>query len=167
MQDVSQDIALFNVNGALAQELSMRERVLRLEDELRKYPQLEWQLTHHFSPGIYARELFIPKGAFLVGKIHLHAHLNFLVKGDISVLTEHGVKRLTAPCSICSQPGIKRAGYAHEDTIWITVHANPDNERDLEKLEERYIAPSFETLDESLRIEADEIMKISSSEKVG
>ena len=125
----------------------MRARVQRLEDELRKYPQLEEHVTHHFSPGLYARELFIPKGAILTGKIHRMAHLNVMPVGDLSVLTEHGVKRLTGPCVIQSAAGIKRAGCAHEDTIWITIHSNPDDERDLQKLEARYIAPDFDALE--------------------
>lgn len=139
-------VALFSEGTVSRSE--MRARVMRLEEELRKYPQLEEQLTHHFSPGIYARELFIPKGTILVGKIHRHAHLNVMTKGDISVLTEHGVKRLSTPCVIHSEAGIKRAGYAHEDTIWITVHSNPNDERDLDQLEAKFIAPSFEDLGE-------------------
>lgn len=133
---------------------TMRERVLRLEAELRKYPQAEEHVTHHFSPGVYVRELFIPKGAILTGKIHRHAHLNIVPCGDISVLTEHGIRRVTGPCTLMSSPGIKRAGHAHEDTIWMTVHANPDDETDLVKLEERFIVPSFEAL-EGITVEAD------------
>jgi hypothetical protein len=134
----------------------MRARVMRLEDALRQLPQLEEQVTHHFSPGVYVRELFIPKGAILTGKIHRHAHLNIVPRGDISVLTEHGIKRVTGPCTLMSSPGIKRAGYAHEDTIWMTVHANPDDERDLAKLEARFIAPSFDAL-EGITVEADKL----------
>jgi quercetin dioxygenase-like cupin family protein len=134
---------------------TMREKVVRLEEMLRKYPQLPEKLTHHFSAGIYARELCIPKDAVIVGKTHRHAHLNFLVKGDISVLTEHGIQRLKAPAVITSAPGIKRAGYAHEETIWITVHAT--TETDVEKIEDQVICNSF---DEFERIAADEVKQM-------
>jgi hypothetical protein len=150
------DIELFNVNGVMSEPGSMREKVLRLEEALKQLPQLPEDVHHHFAPGLYLRELRIPKGAILTGKIHRHAHMNFLVKGDISVLTEHGIKRLTAPATILSEAGIKRAGYAHEDTIWITVHENPDDERDLERLEARYIAPDFAAID---HVKADQIMR--------
>lgn len=142
----------------IVDQKTMRERVLRLEEELLKYPALEEQVTHHFSPGVYVRELFIPKGAMLTGKIHREAHLNIVTRGDISVLTEHGVKRVTGPCTLMSSPGIKRAGYAHEDTIWMTVHANPDNETDLVKLEARFIAPDFKAL-EGITVEADKLCR--------
>lgn len=134
---------------------TMREKVVRLEQFLRQVPQLPEQLTHHFADGVYARELLIPKDAVIVGKIHRHAHLNFLMKGDISVLTEHGIKRIQAPAVIASSPGIKRAGYAHEDTIWITVHAT--TETDLEKIEDQVICKSF---DEFERIAADQVKQL-------
>lgn len=127
---------------------TLRDKVLRLEEALRARTDthLPEDVHHHFAPGVYMRELRIPKGAVLTGKIHRTAHLNILAKGEISVLTEHGVQRLVAPVVISSSPGIKRAGYAHEDTVWITVH--PTHETDLEKLEAELIAPSFEALGE-------------------
>lgn len=111
------------------------------------------ELTRHwFAPGVYCRGLFIPKDATLTGKIHKHEHVNIIAQGDISVLTEHGVKRFTAPHVLVSSAGIKRVGYAHEDTLWITVHANPDDERDMEKLEARFISPTFEALGADLTV---------------
>lgn len=135
---------------------TLREKVLRLEDALRQYPQLPQDVHHHFAPGVYMRELRIPQGAVLTGKIHRTEHLNILAKGDISVLTEHGVERLKAPCVIKSSPGIKRAGYAHEDTVWICVHAT--TETDLQKLEAELIAPSFEALGE-LDVQPDRLLE--------
>lgn len=128
-------------------EKCSRETVLKLEQELLKLPQFDHKLTHHFSDGIYARELFIPRGTVLTGKIHRFAHLNIIPTGEILVMTEHGVKHIEGPCTLQSYPGIKRAGFALKDTIWITIHHNPDNERDLDALEERFTAPSFEEID--------------------
>jgi hypothetical protein len=137
---------------------TMREKVLRLEAVLSKYPQLSEQLTHHFAGGVYARELFIPKDAVIVGKIHRYAHLNFLMKGDISVLTEHGIRRLKAPAVIASAPGIKRAGYAHEDTVWVTVHAT--TETDVDKIEDQVVCKSFDEF-ELLTVAADEVKEVA------
>jgi hypothetical protein len=126
--------------------VSMRENVLRLEEALKHLPQIPEDVHHHFAPGVYMRELRIPAGAVLTGKIHRTEHLNILAAGEISVLTEHGVQRLAAPCVIKSSPGIKRAGVAHSDCVWICVH--PTTETDLAKLEEQLIAPSYEALGE-------------------
>lgn len=122
----------------------MRDKIVALESEILKLPQAEWKTSHHFMPGVYLREVFIPKDVVVTGAIHKKAHLNILSQGEISVWTEDGMKRLKAPCVIPSQPGIKRAGYAHEDTVWITVCHNPSNESDIEKLEDLFTANSFE-----------------------
>jgi hypothetical protein len=125
---------------------TVREKLAALEAEMKKHPSVEIKTTHHFAKGVYAREIFIPKGTLLTGKIHKTEHLNIVSQGDISVLTEHGPKRVKAPFTMVSQAGIKRAGYAHEDTVWTTIHANVENEKDLEKLEAVLIAPDYDAL---------------------
>lgn len=112
------------------------------------------KLTHHFSPidekygcGTYAREMFIPKGTIIVGKIHRHQHLNFIMKGKVSVATEFGKKYFEAPCIFVSEVGLKRAVYAEEDTIWATVHMTEHlGEENLDKIEQEVIAPSYEDM---------------------
>lgn len=102
-------------------------------------------ITHHFAPGLYAREIFIPAGVLIVGKIHRHAHVNTISRGRVVVATEFGLNELVAPVTFVSQPGTKRAVLAHEDTIWTTYH--PTDETDLAKIEEYVIAPSYEALE--------------------
>lgn len=109
------------------------EKIFRLEREMVKFEQLEILTTHYFAEGLYAREIFIPKGVLLTGKIHKTEHLNILSKGEITVWTEDGMKRLKSPYTLVSKPGTKRVGFAHEDTIWTTIHAT--KETNLEKLE--------------------------------
>ncbi|GFO60951.1 hypothetical protein GMST_32760 [Geomonas silvestris] len=99
------------------------EQVLALEKALVAMPQVEITPVHYFAEGLYAREILIPAGTCLTGKIHLAEHVNIISKGRISVLTEDGVKTISAPATLVSKPGIKRAGYAHEDTVWTTIHA--------------------------------------------
>ena len=97
-------------------------------------------IRHSFAPGIYAREMFIPEGTLLIGKIHKHRHHNFLMQGSIIVLTEEGgVKLLQAPLMVVSEPGTQRVGYAVTDTIWTTVHENSDNTEDLAVIEKRTV----------------------------
>lgn len=121
-----------------------RNKVLRLEAEIAKLEQVDMPVNHLHMDGVYARELFIPKGTVLTGKIHKHEQINIISSGEISVLSENGrVVRIKAPYSFVSAPGAKRAGYAHEDTIWITISANKENTRDLEQLERNLIAETF------------------------
>lgn len=100
-----------------------RGNIQALENYLIDCVQAEMPLRHFFAKGLYARELTIPKNCVLTGAIHKHQHINIVVKGDISVVTEEGVKRIQAPYVMVSEPGTKRAGFAHEETVWITVHA--------------------------------------------
>lgn len=107
----------------------MREKILALEAGILAQPQMGWETLHHFAPGVYLREARIQAGHVVTGAIHKRAHLNILSQGEIAVWTEEGMKRVKAPAVIPSQPGIKRAGYAVTDTVWLTICHNPTDER--------------------------------------
>jgi hypothetical protein len=128
--------------------LKFRNRVMQLEGELLKMPQIEMKLVHHFAPGTYMRELHIPKNCVVTGKIHLTEHLNIMLKGDITVWTEDGMKRIVAPYVLKSMPGAKRVGFAHEDTVWMTVHAT--TETDPDKIEEMITTNDFAVVEKFL-----------------
>ena len=117
-------------------ELSIREKVFAIEKEILKQPQLDIPVKHIFSPGVYAREITIPAGAVVTGRIHKYAQLNILSGGEISVLTEDGVVRVKAPFTVVSPPGTKRVAYAHSDCTWTTILAT--EETDPEKMEELF-----------------------------
>lgn len=102
---------------------------------------IDCPLKHHFSKDVYARELFIPKGTLAIGKIHKHQNLNIMSKGELSILSVDGCFRVKAPYTIVSDPGVKRLVYAHEDTVWTTIHGT--SETDLEKIEETFIAKTY------------------------
>lgn len=128
----------------------IRKDILDIESFLSQFPDAVFgdsivcPLKHSFANGIYVREIFIPKGIVLTGKIHKHEHPNFLLKGEVTVLTEGGgVERLKAPMSMISKAGTKRFVYTHSDTTWVTCHSVGD-ETDLAKIEEQVIAKSYE-----------------------
>ncbi len=124
---------------------TMRQKIMRLESAMTEFQQIDIPPVHYFAKGLYAREIFIPKGTLLTGKIHKSEHLNIISLGDISVMTEEGIRRIRAPFAMISKPGIKRVGYAHEDTVWTTIHAT--GETDLDKIEEELIAKGYEEAD--------------------
>jgi hypothetical protein len=94
--------------------------VNRLEAQVNKLPQVEcpvWHRTEHLC----------------------------IVSGDINVTTDEGVQRIrNLQLVISSKPGAKRAGYAHEDTVWTTVHAT--TETDLDKLVEELMEATSQKL---------------------
>lgn len=115
-----------------------RAQVTEIENILRESPQTEMPVTNYFSEGVYGREIFIPAGTIIVGKIHKFSSLNVLVSGDIGVLTNNGMKRISPPFVEVSPPGTKRIAYAITDTRWLTVHGT--TETDVEKIEQHFIA---------------------------
>jgi len=55
--------------------------------------------------------------------------------------------------------GLKRAVYAHEDTIWTTIHLTEHvGEENLSKVEEEVIAPNYENI--GLIASVNDLMKI-------
>jgi len=121
--------------------------VAALASDPDEFPRLACPVKHHFTPGLYARELFMPKGTFVVGKIHLKPHFSMIL-GDVSFAsTAEGLQRVTGCETLECSAGVKRAIFAHEDTWWTTFHPNPTDERDMEKLEALLIAPDFAALD--------------------
>jgi hypothetical protein len=82
-----------------------------------------FKVNHYFCGRIYTREIHIPKGAFCIGEIQKHAHTSTVSKGEISMLNPGGgLTRVSAPKTSVSQPGVRKCGYAHEDTVWVTTH---------------------------------------------
>lgn len=115
------------------------------ESKLSEMPQVEMEPIHHHAKGLYGREIVIPADTLLIGKIHKHQSLNILAKGEMSLLTENGVKKIKAPYTIVSDPGIKRMGYAHTECVWVSVHGT--EEKDLELIEKDVIAEDYDDVE--------------------
>lgn len=103
------------------EQMSYRERVLALEAIGLSSPPVEIELHHHFTNGVYAREMRVPAGIAMTGKVHLFESINILVKGTVRVLTDKGHEDLSAPMTFVSPPGTKRGGVMLTDCIWITI----------------------------------------------
>ena len=92
-------------------------------------------ITNIFTPGIYARQVFIMAGVAIVTKTHLIEHPFVISAGVVEVEDESGNREiLTAPHTGITKPGTRRKLVAHEDTIWTTFHPNPSNETDPDKI---------------------------------
>ena len=104
-----------------------------------------------FVDGVYAREMFVKQGCIVIGAIHKHEHVSFLMSGHLTVVSENGTSEHKAPDVIVAGPGIKRIAYAHEDTIWYNVHGNPTNTEDLKELEKETTVASYEEYEEYIK----------------
>lgn len=100
-----------------------------------------------FQDGVYCREITMPEGLIIEGRIHRHSHLNIISEGRCVVLTEGGFEEIVAPCTFISEAGTKRLVYCSETTVWTTVHSNPNNERDVGKLLARLSVQSYDEIE--------------------
>lgn len=125
---------------SVAHQDALRARVVEIEKIMLDLPQLDLKVVHHFSNGVYARELHIPKGTTLTGAIHKFENLNIMSMGDMTIVTEEGPVRVQAPFTVVSPPGTKRIAYAHEDTIWTTIFGT--DEKDPEKIVDTFTTTS-------------------------
>jgi hypothetical protein len=129
-----------------------RDHVAHLVRELQKMPQTDCPVTHHFAPGVYLREIFMPAGLVVIGKIHKTEHLNIIERGRCAIRHDDGsVEVLAAPLTFVSKAGVQKVLYILEDTVWKTIH--PTATRDMEQLELELIDPPPQIAFESPPVE--------------
>ena len=104
-----------------------------------------------FMDGVYVREMTMYQGTAVIGAIHKHLHMCFLLEGHLSVASSSGVKEYIAPCYIVAEPGEKRVLYAHEDSLWYNTHKNPSNVKDVKLLEKDIVAASYEEYEQYIK----------------
>lgn len=127
----------------LARHCDMLEQYEKLEEAMLQLPQVSVPVKHHFGPGVYMREITMPAGAWAMGHAHRHDCVNIVISGKASMMGEDGrVVVLEGPKTFLSKAFQRKLGFIHEDLTHITVHPNPDDVRDLDKLEEMLLVKS-------------------------
>jgi len=119
----------------------VREQIMALQRAMAPVQGIPPEPEHHFARGMYARALTIPAGMVVVGKHHKHEHFVFVAKGRAVIVSEFGRQEVEAGFIAVSPPGIKRAVYAHEDTMFVTLHLNPTDTQDMVQVEAEHIEP--------------------------
>jgi quercetin dioxygenase-like cupin family protein len=117
-----------------ASPVELRHRITEFEDILLQHDQVDIPVTQYFCNGVYAREITIPAGTLITGKIHKHPCLSIVLTGKMEVITDEGPRVIVAPLVYESPAGVKRAGRALEDCRWITIHPHTGDELDAEAM---------------------------------
>jgi len=110
---------------------------------------VEMPVKHHHSPGVYVREITIPAGTVLVGKVHKTRHLNVVQSGLVTIITPYRKFLVAGPCTFESFEGEQKVGIVHEDCVWSTVHVT--EESDVDKIVEEIVASTYEEV-EALKV---------------
>jgi hypothetical protein len=101
---------------------------------------------HHFTPGLYCRELHMPAGSLVTSYIHRFEHPYIVSKGDCYVFSDACEwVRVTSPHFGITKAGTRRMLVMVADTIWTTFHTT--DLRDIEEIERHvFICPNEELL---------------------
>ena len=110
----------------------------------------KFPLKHTFVDGVYVREMFMKEDSAVVGAIHKHLHVWFLLTGHLIIATEDFKEEYIAPCYVVAKPGSKRLIYAAKDSRFVNIHKNPSNTEDIKELEKQIVAMNYEEYQEYL-----------------
>lgn len=132
--------------------VQVRQKIQDLQEVCLAQPQVETPIREYWSEGTYGREIFIPKGTCLVGEIHATEWIIVVSRGKIKVVSEEGVSIIDAtekPVTFISPAGVKRAGYALEDTWWTGFRYIGDLTT-TDEIRTAHLVDSYETLEDKL-----------------
>lgn len=118
-----------------------RDHIERLESHLLGLPQVDIETTHRFAPGLYCREIRVPAGTLMTGRVHRFEHVSVMVSGEMTTLVDGEMRRIAGYHPFIAPAGTKRVGYTHTEVVWLTVHLNPDELRDIEQIESLLCEP--------------------------
>lgn len=90
--------------------------------------------AHHFSDGLYAKQMVIPAGHVVGSHAHGYSHLSVLAVGDVSVEADGVLTEMSGPCCIEIKAGVVHRVFAKTDAVWFCIHAT--EETDVNKIDE-------------------------------
>ena len=103
-----------------------------------------FRIEKDFSDQLYMRKMQMPKDCVVISAMHHTEHFWFLLKGKILVTTEGEQVEHIAPCFEKSMKGAKRLILSLEDSLFINVHKNPTNTKDMDQVEKSLYSITIE-----------------------
>ena len=89
---------------------------------------------HHFSEGLYAKQMMIPQGSIACQHKHEYDHFSILAQGKVRVLFDDDkIEVFEAPACINIRKGVNHTIMALEDSTWFCIHAT--DETDVDKVD--------------------------------
>jgi len=90
--------------------------------------------THHFSDGLYAKEIHITEGMMVMQHKHTYAHFGILAKGKAIVVKDDKTKIVEAPACLDIPANENHAVKALTDCVWYCIHST--DEKDPSKVDQ-------------------------------
>ncbi|MDO8969042.1 MAG: hypothetical protein Q7U74_00035 [Saprospiraceae bacterium] len=105
---------------------SQRQRIEILEWSIKQLDdakgEFDYDYRHILHDGWYIRMMKIPAGDLVIGKVHKTRHMNYLLSGTASIVSDDIQIQATAQFSFESNINTKKAVFAHSDIIYATTH---------------------------------------------
>lgn len=112
----------------------VKNNVNNLIDELElamlNHEPIDCPVKHTFVPGMYIREIFMPKGKdgkdnWVTSMVHNTQHPYFILQGEVAVYSENdNVQFLKTGDSGITRPNTRRVLLIMEDCTWVTCHVS-------------------------------------------
>jgi quercetin dioxygenase-like cupin family protein len=90
--------------------------------------EIDLKIQHHFSDGLYAKEMQLPKDHYAVSHKHIYDHLSILSKGKVIIEIDNVKKEYIAPACINIVAGVEHKIIAIEDSFWYCIHATSETD---------------------------------------
>lgn len=124
---------------------TLQQTMLAMPDEQKL--DIDAMTKHHFADKAYIREMIVPAGVVVVGKIHKTRHTFILLEGECTLFTENGKSMLKAPHFSIADPGMKRSVFTHTVCRFLNIHGT--TETDLDAIEAEVICPEIDAIEVS------------------
>jgi quercetin dioxygenase-like cupin family protein len=91
-------------------------------------------IEHHFSDGVYAKEMRIPANHYVKKHVHDYSHISILAAGMVLLKFDGKSQIIQAPACITIPAGVEHVIDAITDAVWYCIHAT--EETDPEKVDQ-------------------------------
>ncbi len=99
---------------------SFKENIGGLASYLKSLDNDNTSIVEYFASNTYVREMVIPEGTCVIGRVHLHDCINILLEGEILIADNEGnQKHMKAPQIFIAKAGHQKAGFALKETRWL------------------------------------------------
>lgn len=96
------------------------------------------KIKHILSDGVYIKAFIVPRGLKFYTKRFPDNHVSILAMGSVIIDNGHEKLKITAPMNVTLEAMTRYKIVTLEDSVWYCVHANPNNETDLQVLSETF-----------------------------
>lgn len=81
------------------------------------------EVNHHFSSGVYTKEIKMPADYVMIQHKHKFNHLSILASGSIELSVDGEIKVIHAPVCLTIEADAHHGVKSLTDVVWYCIHA--------------------------------------------